>query len=87
MYDYGWIEEAKTGKTVWEMTYHMTEHAGGAEKNRQYNGTMMLMAGEYVLRYKSDDSHSFEGWNEDPPSDPFNWGITVYDAGTKISGK
>jgi hypothetical protein len=48
---------------------------------------MMLKAGEYVLRYKSDDSHSFEGWNEDPPSDPFNWGITVYDAGTKISGK
>ncbi len=87
MYDYGWIEDAKSGKTVWEMTYHMTEHAGGAEKNRQFNGTVVLKAGEYVLRYKSDDSHSFEDWNEDPPSDPFNWGITVYDASTKISEK
>jgi len=87
MYDYGWIEDAKSGKIVWEMTYRMTEHAGGAEKNRQYDGTMVLKAGEYVLRYRSDDSHSFEGWNEDPPIDPFNWGITVYDAATKISGK
>ena len=87
MYDYGWIEDAKSGRTVWEMTYSMTEHAGGAEKNRQFDGTIVLKAGEYVLRYRSDDSHSFEDWNEDPPSDPFNWGITVYDAGTKISGK
>jgi hypothetical protein len=32
MYDYGWIEDAKSGKAVWEMTYHMTEDAGGAGK-------------------------------------------------------
>lgn len=62
----------------------MTEPAGGAEKNRRYEGTMTLKAGEYILRYRSDGSHSFEDWNDDPPSDPINWGITVYDNETKI---
>jgi len=38
MYDYGWIEEAKTGKTVWEMTYHMTEHAGVRRKTGNTTG-------------------------------------------------
>ena len=85
MDDYGWIENAETGKTVWEMTYRMTEHAGGAEKNRRFDGTISLKAGEYIVHYRSDDSHSFEGWNDDPPSDPYNWGITVYSADTKIS--
>jgi hypothetical protein len=28
--DYGWIEDVKTGKRVWEMTYRTTEPAGGA---------------------------------------------------------
>lgn len=86
MYDYGWIEEGKSGKTLWEMTYRMTEHAGGAEKNRRFDGTITLQPGEYTVHYRSDGSHSFEGWNDDPPSDPFNWGITIYSAEQKISG-
>ncbi len=87
MYDYGWITDAKSGRTVWEMTYGMTEPAGGARKNRKFEGTIMLKAGEYTLHFQSDDSHSFEDWNEDPPADPFNWGITLFDASTKISGR
>jgi len=87
MDDYGWIENAVTGKTVWEMTYRMTEPAGGAEKNRRFDGTLLLKAGEYIVHYRSDDSHSFDGWNDDPPADPYNWGITVYSADTKISDK
>ena len=86
MYDYGWIEEGKSGKTIWEMTYRMTEHAGGAEKNRRFDGTITLQPGEYTVHYRSDGSHSFDGWNDDPPSDPFNWGITLYNAEQKISG-
>jgi len=86
MYDYGWIEDGKSGKTLWEMTYRMTEHAGGAQKNRRFDGTITLKPGEYIVHYRSDDSHSFEGWNDDPPADPFNWGITIYNAEPKISG-
>ncbi|MEX2285086.1 MAG: hypothetical protein WEE89_21550 [Gemmatimonadota bacterium] len=78
MFDYAWIENSQTGRTVWEMTYRMTEHAGGADKNRRYDGVIRLPAGQYSLRYKSDDSHSPDSWNSDPPFDPSRWGVTVY---------
>lgn len=76
--DYGWIEDAKTGKAVWEMTYRATQPAGGAAKNRRFDGVVTLPAGEYVLRYETDDSHSFGAWNASPPDDPEMWGITIY---------
>jgi hypothetical protein len=78
MVDYGWIEDARTGNVVWEMTYGMTFHAGGGRKNRMVNMTFLLDKGDYVLRYRSDDSHSYNSWNVDPPDDPQYWGITVY---------
>jgi hypothetical protein len=78
MFDYGWIEDAKTGTTVWEMTYSMTFHAGGGRKNRVVNTTIVLDKGEYKLRYRSDDSHSYDDWNVDPPEDPEYWGITLF---------
>ncbi len=77
MYDYAWIEEVGSGTVVWEMTYRMTRHAGGARKNRSYSGSIMLKAGQYEVFYKSDDSHSFSDWNDAPPFDPAHWGITV----------
>ena len=76
--DYGWIEDARTGTTAWEMTYSMTFYAGGGRKNRVVNTTIVLDKGEYTLRYKSDDSHSYNNWNVDPPEDPEYWGITLF---------
>jgi hypothetical protein len=78
MFDYGWIENAKTGAVVWEMTFSMTLHAGGGRKNRSVNTTVVLEKGDYILRYRSDDSHSYGDWNVDPPEDAMYWGITVY---------
>lgn len=78
MYDYGWIEDANTGRTVWEMTYRKTEHAGGARKNRLVDDIILLQRGDYTVYYESDDSHAFNHWNDDPPYDPVHWGITVY---------
>jgi hypothetical protein len=78
MYDYGWIENARTGLTVWEMTYSMTFHAGGGTKNRMVNTAIVLDKGEYLLRYRSDDSHSYGDWNVDPPEDQEYWGITLF---------
>jgi hypothetical protein len=78
MFDYGWIEAANSHQIVWEMTYDMTFHAGGARKNRMVNTTITLEKGTYELHYVSDDSHSFSGWNMDPPDDPTMWGITLY---------
>ncbi|MEE8251158.1 MAG: hypothetical protein V3R24_05425 [Gemmatimonadales bacterium] len=82
MYDFGWIEEVGSGRVVWEMTYRSTERAGGARKNRLFNGTMSLSSGDYILRYESDGSHSFGDWNADPPPDPAGWGVTIYRVGS-----
>jgi hypothetical protein len=80
MHDYGWIEDARTGRRVWEMTYRITEHAGGAAKNRKFQGTIRLPAGEYVVRYETDGSHAFGDWNAAAPDQPEAWGITLYRA-------
>ena len=77
MFDYGWIEDAATGKTVWDMKAAETAHAGGAEKNRKFDATLSLPAGRYKLHYKSDESHSFDNWNAMPPDINF-WGIVLY---------
>ena len=77
MIDYAWIEEAESGRVVWEMTYRMTDHAGGAKKNRMFNGTVRLDKGEYIVYYESDGSHSYEDWNANPPTDPAAWGVTI----------
>ncbi|HEX6183255.1 MAG TPA: serine hydrolase [Pyrinomonadaceae bacterium] len=77
MYDYGWIEDADKGVPVWEMQEPKTTHAGGAGKNRKVDVVITLPAGNYRLRYKSDDSHAFGHWNNLPPDINF-WGIVVY---------
>jgi hypothetical protein len=80
MYDYGWIENAESGKAVWEMKAPETVHAGGAGKNRKVDTVITLPAGRYKLRYKSDDSHSYGLWNALPPDVDF-WGIAIYPKG------
>ena len=77
MFDYGWIEDADKGSRVWEMQEQKTTHAGGAGKNRKVDAIITLPAGNYKLRYKSDDSHAFDHWNSMPPDINF-WGIAVY---------
>ena len=77
MVDYGWIENRETGKRVWEMTYGITTAAGGARKNRGFNGTITLPAGRYQVFFQSDGSHAYGDWNSDPPDDPEGWGITL----------
>jgi hypothetical protein len=77
MYDYGWIENKRTGQVVWEMTYRSTRPAGGAHKNRLFDGTILLDAGSYEVHYETDDSHSFPDWNARRPRDPHSWGITL----------
>lgn len=78
MYDYAYIQDSRTGRRVWEMSYQDTDHAGGASKNRVFDGSIRLPAGEYELVYRTDDSHAFGAWNSTPPRDFTNWGVTVY---------
>jgi len=78
MYDYGWIENEKDGQRIWEMTYSKTRWAGGARKNRLVDQIIMLDKGDYVLHFVTDNSHSYNDWNDDPPDDPIHYGITLY---------
>jgi hypothetical protein len=77
MNDYAWIEDARTREVVWDMRNRPTTHAGGARKNRQVNEVIRLAAGDYILHFRSDGSHSYEDWNDDPPDDPEHWGVTI----------
>ncbi|MHC1705873.1 MAG: hypothetical protein AB9846_18380 [Tenuifilaceae bacterium] len=78
MVDLGWIKNRTTGKVVWEMSYRTTESAGGAEKNRMFDGTILLPAGSYSVYYETDNSHSFRDWNDSPPYDQEHYGISIY---------
>ncbi|MFY9619702.1 MAG: serine hydrolase [Pyrinomonadaceae bacterium] len=77
MFDYGWIENTDKGLPVWEMQEPKTTHAGGAGKNRKVDVVITLPAGNYKLRYKSDESHAFDHWNSLPPDINF-WGVAIY---------
>ncbi len=77
MADHGWIIDARTRVSVWEMDYDHTEHAGGAEKNREVDEILHLQAGSYEVHYSTDDSHAYGDWNAAPPFERRRWGITV----------
>ena len=77
MADYAWIEAKKSGDVVWEMTWRNTKYAGGARKNRQFDGNVLLDAGTYEVHYVTDGSHSYGDWNDRRPNDPGAWGVTV----------
>jgi len=77
MFDYGWIVNAKTRRTVWTMEENKSEYGGGAYKNRVVNQDLKLDEGDYLVYFKSDDSHSDEEWNANPPYDPLSWGICI----------
>lgn len=71
------IVEAGSGKAVWEMTESNTMPAGGTEKNRMFDGLVQLQPGDYILRYRTDDSHSYPHWNAAAPFVPEAWGVSL----------
>lgn len=77
MFDYGWIETVPSGTWVWEMTMRNTRHAGGADKNRRFDGTLLLDAGTYEAHFVTDDSHAWNDWNQARPKDPDAWGLSI----------
>lgn len=77
-YDYGWIKRVSTGEKVWEMTYRNTVAAGGADRNRRFSGTITLAAGEYMVHFQTDFSHSYGNFDDDLPEKGQDWGIAVY---------
>ena len=78
MFDYAWLVDEKRRKEVWKMSARDSKHAGGASKNRRAEVVLELGPGAYTVHYKSDGSHSYGDWNDDPPLSPQRWGVTVF---------
>jgi CubicO group peptidase (beta-lactamase class C family) len=76
MVDYGTIEHLDTGQEIWRM-YHFETDPNGSAINRQVNRTISLPAGSYRLRFRTNDSHSYNDWGQQPPAYQF-WGIALY---------
>lgn len=76
MDDFAWLE--REGKSVWQMRYAHARHGGGSVKNRMTIEIINLRAGDYALRYRSDDSHSAQKWNAWPPHHPGLWGAQIF---------
>jgi hypothetical protein len=80
MADGGWLLDAATRKRVWALGPGNFKHAGGAPKNKLARETITLPAGDYLVYYSCDGSHSAGAWNAPPPYDPDFWGITIWAA-------
>ncbi|KAA3602785.1 MAG: hypothetical protein DWQ06_06325 [Calditrichaeota bacterium] len=81
-HDFAYIQRADIRETVWKMKKSNTVSAGGADKNRIFDGLIALDKGDYLVNYVSDGSHSYgNGWNDTQPSDPTSWGIKIYTVG------
>jgi len=75
--DTGWILDARNRKPVWELDTAKADYAGGASKNVRKVETLTLPAGEYLVGYRTDDSHSPAHWNAAPPCDPLRYGLVL----------
>lgn len=75
--DHGWLLDAATRERIWSMDKRNTDYAGGDKKNREVQTTVSLPAGDYLLYYVTDDSHSWGDFNAAPPYNPQAYGIRV----------
>ncbi len=77
-FDYAWIYDVDKNKRVWVMDYSNSNAAGGAKKNMLVDEKITLPAGNYLVSYVTDDSHTYNDWNAMPPDDPQYTGITIW---------
>ena len=76
-FDFGWIEHAGTGVSVWRMEMPYCLNAGGAEKNIICTRPLTLDPGLYTAGYVTDSSHAYDAWNAMPPTMPEWWGLCL----------
>ncbi|RJP75548.1 MAG: hypothetical protein C4524_11700 [Candidatus Zixiibacteriota bacterium] len=81
MFDHAWIEDALTYQMVWESNPGNSSYAGGAQKNQVFQDYVTLNPGTYNVCYRTDVSHSWEGWNANAPVDAPGWGIQMWALG------
>ena len=75
--DHGWIEEAQTGRVIWEMTPQNTQPAGGALINKYRFDQVSFEPGVYRAQYRTNEQHASGSWMSNPPFDPAGWGLAI----------
>lgn len=85
MVDYAWIRDVEHHKHIWTMTMENTEHAGGSQKNRLFDGTIRLAPGTYIVYFRTDDSHSADDWNSAPPAEAKYYGVSLFPASGRLN--
>lgn len=78
IWDYGWLEDAASGDTLWTMTWNRSHPAGGSKKNRTEVTFLTLQPGSYTLHYRTDGSHAYDDWNARRPDHPERWGTALF---------
>lgn len=63
---------------IWEMTPENTREAGGFERNRMFDGYLMLEEGLYEATFSTNRTHAAESWTANPPFDPSAWGLRIW---------
>lgn len=79
-YDHGWLENMVTGETIWRMEWDTTLPAGGDDSYRRAYSEITLAPGSYRARFTTDGSISWEGFGDDAPEYPEDWGIAIFTA-------
>ncbi len=78
-FDYAWIRDVASGRTIWEMNRSDSRPAGGSSSLRVAEDVLRLQAGRYELVWRSDDSRSFtDDFLDDAPDNPERWGAYVF---------
>lgn len=75
-YDWAQIED-EDGRVVWTMKQAATQRAGGADKNRLFDGTVELPAGSYRLVVETDGGHHYGAFDRDDAPEHDFWGAIV----------
>ncbi|MBK9302497.1 MAG: hypothetical protein IPM94_00955 [bacterium] len=75
--DFGWIEDARTGRTVWTAEQAPARPAGNARDNVRWEETLALNAGDYLAGFLSDAAHGPDDWLDLPPFAPDDWGLRL----------
>lgn len=75
--DFGWIEDASTGRTVWSAEAEAQRPAGNAAVNVKWEGSLALNAGDYLAGFLSDAVHGPGDWHDLPPYEPEAWGLRL----------
>ncbi len=75
--DYSRIEDAVSGRIIWQLSRDNTDWAGGIQENRMFKGQLVLPPSVYRAVAVTNSSHHYGSWKGNPPFHPEGWGLQI----------